>query len=220
VVEFTLKFDAKCIYICIDSKNYYNRVVQLQNGHHNWIHTEIWSYIYVLILKPMASLGNIFTFIQYGTYDICPGPVFWCEFNGGVHFVIGLTIYGNFSIYISPRSIFWYEFNDGIHLMIKLTIFDPVFQCEFNGGVHFVIRLAIFGNFTKHTIYISSRTCFSTWIFGNFSKFAISISAKSVFQCEFNHYVYFDIRLTILSNLFILYVYICVIYHFWAQMQP
>jgi len=25
----------------------------------------------------------------------CSGPVFWCEFNGDVHFVIGVTIYGN-----------------------------------------------------------------------------------------------------------------------------
>ena len=49
----------------------------------------------------MAQLGNIFTFIQYGTYDISPGPVFQHEFNGGVHFVIGLTIFGNvFVLYI------------------------------------------------------------------------------------------------------------------------
>jgi len=46
----------------------------------------------------MTQLGNIFTFIQYGTYDISPGPVFRCEFNGGVHFVIRLTIFGNFFI--------------------------------------------------------------------------------------------------------------------------
>ena len=32
------------------------------------------------------------------TYDICPGPVFQCEFNGGVHFVIRLTIFGNFFV--------------------------------------------------------------------------------------------------------------------------
>ena len=25
----------------------------------------------------------------------CSGPVFWCEFNGDVRFVIGVTIYGN-----------------------------------------------------------------------------------------------------------------------------
>ena len=41
----------------------------------------------------------MFTFIQYRKYGICPGPVSQCEFNGGVHLVIGLTIFGNFSIY-------------------------------------------------------------------------------------------------------------------------
>ena len=43
-------------------------------------------------------VGNIITFIQYGTYDICSGPVFWWEFNGDVHFVIRLTIFGNFFV--------------------------------------------------------------------------------------------------------------------------
>ena len=43
-------------------------------------------------------MGNIFTSIQYGTCDICPGPVFRWEFNGGVHFVIRLTIFGNFFV--------------------------------------------------------------------------------------------------------------------------
>ena len=77
----------------------------------------------------MTLLGNIFTFIQYGTYDICSGPVFQCEFNGGVHFVIRLTIFGNFSkcpIYIPP---------------------GPVFQSEFNCDVYFGVRLTILGNF-------------------------------------------------------------------------
>ena len=37
----------------------------------------------------------MFTFIQYRTYDICPGPVFQREFNGGVRFAIRLTIFGN-----------------------------------------------------------------------------------------------------------------------------
>jgi hypothetical protein len=77
----------------------------------------------------------VFTFIQYGTYDICPGPVFRCEFNGGVRFVIRLTIFGNFlkcAIYTSLGSVFQHEFND---------------------GVRFVIRLTIFGNFSKWAIY-------------------------------------------------------------------
>ena len=37
----------------------------------------------------------MFTFIQYRTYDICPGPVFRHEFNGSVCFVIRLTIFGD-----------------------------------------------------------------------------------------------------------------------------
>jgi len=45
-----------------------------------------------------GSIGNIFTFIQYGTYNICPGPAFRCEFNRGVHFVTRLTIFGNFFV--------------------------------------------------------------------------------------------------------------------------
>src|SRR5882724_2041824 len=36
--------------------------------------------------------------LTYGTYDICPGPVFQCEFNCGVHCVIRLTIFGNFFV--------------------------------------------------------------------------------------------------------------------------
>ena len=50
-------------------------------------------------MSPVAYLGNVFAFIQYRTYGICPGPVFRCEFNGGVRLVIGLTIFGNFSKY-------------------------------------------------------------------------------------------------------------------------
>ena len=46
----------------------------------------------------MAWLGNKSTSIQYVLYDICPEPVFWCEFNGGVHFLIRLTIFGNFFV--------------------------------------------------------------------------------------------------------------------------
>src|ERR1700733_14544720 len=54
-------------------------------------------------------------------HDICPGPVFRCKFNGGVHFAIRLTIFGNFSqcaIYIPS---------------------GPIFQCEFNCNSYYVI---------------------------------------------------------------------------------
>jgi hypothetical protein len=102
-----------------------------------------------------VNCGLIGKYVQYGTYDICPRPVFWCEFNGGVRFVIRLTIYGNFSIYIPLGPIFWCKFNDGVHLAIGITIFGPVFRCEFNGGVYFVIRLAIFGNLQNmQSIYL------------------------------------------------------------------
>ena len=98
----------------------------------------------------------MFTFIQYGTYDICPGPVFQCEFNGGVRFVIRLTIFGNFlkcAIYTPLGSVFQREFNGGVCFVIRLTIFGnfskcaiytplgSIFQHEFNDGVCFVIRL-------------------------------------------------------------------------------
>ena len=84
-------------------------------------------------------MGNVFTFIQYRTYDICPGPVFRCEFNGGVHFAIRLTIFGNFSqcaIYIP---------------------LGPIFQCEFNCNSYYVIRRLYF-----HMVIF--RHHFSMWI--------------------------------------------------------
>jgi hypothetical protein len=51
-------------------------------------------------------LGNIFTFIQYGAYDICPGPVFQWELNGSVRFVIRLTIFGIFCMYMHYTPLF------------------------------------------------------------------------------------------------------------------
>jgi len=47
-VELTLKFDAECIYIYANSKNYHNRC-QVQNGHHSWIHIE----------KPIPTYNNM-----------------------------------------------------------------------------------------------------------------------------------------------------------------
>ena len=44
-------------------------------------------------------------------------------------------------------------------------------------------------------------------IFGNFSKYAVYISPGPVFQCEFNHDVYFGIKLSILGNFFVSYHY-------------
>jgi hypothetical protein len=40
IVEFALKNGAECIYIFVDSQNYQNRLVQLPNRHHKWIHIE------------------------------------------------------------------------------------------------------------------------------------------------------------------------------------
>ena len=41
MIEFTLKFDAICMYICPDSRNYHIRLLQSQNRYHDWIPTEI-----------------------------------------------------------------------------------------------------------------------------------------------------------------------------------
>ena len=59
----------------------------------------------VLCMPPLAYLGKTFKSKGYRTCYICPGPVFQCEFNGNVHFVIGLTKYGNFSKY---RSVYMF----------------------------------------------------------------------------------------------------------------
>src|SRR5882762_1234331 len=75
--------------------------------------------------------------------------------------------------------------------MQSIYLQEYVFQHKFKDGVCVVIRLTIFGIF---------------------SKCAISISSGSLFQCEFNHDVYFGIRLTIVGNLFVLYVYIYMCY--------
>ena len=115
----------------------------------------------------MAQLGNIFTFIQYGTYDICPGPVFWCKFNGDVRFVIRLTIFGNFFV---------------LHVCICP---GPVFQCEFNGSVHFVIRLTIFGNF--FVLYVCMYMHYTPLFGANSVVTVIWSSPDIIFQCEFSH---------------------------------
>ena len=53
----------------------------------------------VLYMSSAAYLGNAFKPIGYRTCYICPGPVFRCEFNGNVCFMIRLTKYGNFPKY-------------------------------------------------------------------------------------------------------------------------
>jgi len=103
-------------------------------------------------------LGNLFTFIQYRTYDIWPGPVFQREFNGGVYFVTRLTIFGNFivlyeciciihhfSVWIQlwhwlchPETIFW-----------KYMIWPSsgiIFRWEFSCDCDYVIWRLYFEN--------------------------------------------------------------------------
>jgi len=46
-IEFPLKFDPICMYICPDSTNYHIRSLRSQNWYHNWIPTEIWSNMHV-----------------------------------------------------------------------------------------------------------------------------------------------------------------------------
>ena len=41
MIKFALKFDAICMYICPDSRNYHIRLLQSQNRYHDWIPTEI-----------------------------------------------------------------------------------------------------------------------------------------------------------------------------------
>jgi len=122
----------------------------------------------------VAQLGNIFTFIQYGTYDICPGPVFRCEFNGGVHFVIGLTIFGNFFV-----------------LYVYICFIHHFFS------VNSVVTVIMsFGNYIfKIYDMVITRHCFSMWIQlwqwlchpeTRFWKYMIWSSPCVVFQCEFS----------------------------------
>jgi len=42
----------------------------------------------VLYMSPVAYIGNVFKLKGYGTYYICPGLVFQCEFNGN-HCILG-----------------------------------------------------------------------------------------------------------------------------------
>src|ERR1700676_3921187 len=70
---------------------------------HHWGH-DIPSKL-VLYMSHVAYLGNVFKPKGYETCYICPGPVFQCEFNGNVHFIIGLTKYGNFYKY---RSVYMF----------------------------------------------------------------------------------------------------------------
>ena len=88
-------------------------------------------------------MENIFTFIQYDTCDICPGLVFQWEFNGGVRFVIRLTIFGNFFVlYVCICIIYTFsEIQSWQWLCHPKTIFwkyiiwsspDLIFQCEFS----------------------------------------------------------------------------------------
>ena len=78
-IEFTLKFDAICIYIYLNSRNYHIRSLWSQNGYHNWIPTEIWCNMHVhmswfqklpyqitLITKPVSRLNSHWNLMQYG----------------------------------------------------------------------------------------------------------------------------------------------------------
>ena len=53
----------------------------------------------------------------------------FCEFNGSVHFVIRLTIFGNFSqcaIYIPSGPVFQCEFNHSSYYVIWRLYFDNI----------------------------------------------------------------------------------------------
>ena len=118
-------------------------------------------------------VGNIITFIQYGTYDICPGPVFWWEFNGGVHFVIRLTIFGNFFVLYVCICII-NHFSVRIQLQQWLchpnTIFENIWY-----GHH---QASFFSANSTVRVIMSSGHCI--W------KNMIWSSSGIIFQCEFS----------------------------------
>jgi hypothetical protein len=62
-------------------------------------------------MSPMAYLGKVFTLKRYRTCYILQGPVFQCEFNCDIYWVIRLTCYGNSSKFICVYMLFTPFFN-------------------------------------------------------------------------------------------------------------
>jgi hypothetical protein len=81
---------------------------------HHWDHV-IYSKL-VQYMSPMAYLGKVFTPKGYKTCYILQGPVFQCEFNRDVHWVIRLTCYGNSSKFIYISICFLHHFSTWFQL--------------------------------------------------------------------------------------------------------
>ena len=110
----------------------------------------------------MAQLGNIFNM----EHDIHPGPVFQCEFNGSVHFVIRLTIFGNFFI---------------IYVYVLYTIF----QCKFSCDSDCVIWRLYFDNiWYGHHLALVIYT--APWVFvqSTWTVWSLSQSLWTLYDCE------------------------------------
>jgi len=120
--------------------------------------------------QPYMVISQICTYYTYS------GPIFQYEFNGDVGFMIGLTIYGNFSsihilytfwIYFSIQIWWWclfYDQTNHIWWFLKVCIYYTysglIFQYECNGEVCFMIGLTIYGNFSSMHIYTYSGLIF------------------------------------------------------------
>ena len=72
--------------------------------------TLFWKWLAHLTIRPLwpcilTKFSTIYLFWSCLIYDlyvmiyICPGTIFWWEFNGGVYFHTRLTNFGNFPIY-------------------------------------------------------------------------------------------------------------------------
>jgi len=104
-----------CVCVCLKSElreeivDMWRVYVKLKNV--EWWKTEAVTKKRNLVMD--SVLLKLFSFIEYGTYDICSGPDFWWEFNGGEHFMIRLTIFGNlwkYTIYICSEHVFWCDY--------------------------------------------------------------------------------------------------------------
>jgi len=166
------------------------------------------------LLPFMADITNSWSqwLLHYmDDYYICPGSIFWCEFNCDVYLVIGLTCFGNLRIskYVYAFcTIFQCKFNYNVYLVIGLTCFGDfgnllyvyafciIFQCKFNCGVCLMIEPPCFGYF--ETLY----------------------TFCTVLQCKFNCNVCLVIIPICFGNFQNQYITIYILYQFlmWIQL--
>ena len=130
-------------------------------------------FLSLFILKYSIYTFKVLSFWQ--TYDICPGPVFRCEFDGGIRFVIRLTIFGNFSKYalyicFLHRFLIWFQpwwwlCNPESmlpHYMMWLSS-GSVFQCDFSHDSGYVIRRLTTASYDMVIIWHRFLMWFQPW---------------------------------------------------------